>query len=367
MRPYDRCAVGVLLVVFRCVLALVFAVAAAGKLLDLPRSTRALVEFGLPERLARPVAPLLPIVELAATGLLLADATVRYGAMLAAALLACFAAGIVRALARGRAPECHCFGQLHSEPAGPEAVARNVVLAALALAVAAGPSPSSLPGAFAHLSETQVALMVAAVLSLALAFASAHLSAARRRLAQDLKMVSAAVRRPGLPRGSRAPDFELDPVAGEADALRDLLGPGRPVILVFISTECGPCLQFLPDLGRWQEVLRESVSLTVVFAGQREAIERLTSQHELRSALAQRASEVFELYALRATPSAVAIEPPGVLAVTAAEGPAAIEVLIRATLATSASGSLAVEHVGASAGQAGGERDAHQANGVPAR
>ncbi len=317
------------MVVFRCVLALVFVAAAVGKLLDLPGSARAMVDFGLPERLARLAASVLPLVELAAAGLLLPATTARYGAVLAVVLLLCFTAGIVRALGRGRAPDCHCFGQLHSEPAGPEAVARNVLLAALAVAVAATPSPEPLPGAFEHLSEVQVALVVASVLALALALATAHLSAAHRRLAKDLDSALTAMRRPGLPRASQAPEFELDSVAGEAHTLTDLLGAARPVILVFVSTECGPCLQLLPELGRWQEVLADSVSLPAIFSGQREAVERLTREHGLASALAQQANETFELYALRATPSAVAIDPAGQIVGSAAEGATAIEALIR--------------------------------------
>lgn len=353
---------GVLLVVFRCVLALVFAVAAAGKLLDLPASARALVDFGVSERLARLAGPPLPLVELAAAAFLLPNPTARYGAALAAVLLVCFAAGIARALTQGRAPDCHCFGQLHSEPAGPEAIVRNMLLAALAVAVAAAPSAGRFPATFDHLSEVQVALAIASVLALALALLSAHLSAARRRLTKDLQAVSAAARRAGLPRASQAPEFELDAVAGEARALSDLLARKQPVILVFVSTECRPCLQFLPELARWQEVLAERVSLPTIFSGQRDGIERLTSEHKLRSALAQEASEVFELYALRATPSAVAIDPAGLIVASAAEGPVAIEALIRSTLHTRAPGRLRVEQVGVVLGAAG----ATQAKGAVA-
>ncbi len=48
------------------------------------------------------------------------------------ALLSVFVVGITYNLARGRNPECHCFGQLHSAPAGWKTLARNGVLAAVA-------------------------------------------------------------------------------------------------------------------------------------------------------------------------------------------------------------------------------------------
>src|ERR671933_307156 len=61
-------------------------------------------------------------------------------------LLLVFVAGIGYNLARGRTPDCHCFGQLHSAPAGWSTLARNAVLALIAAVVVwhgpttAGPS-----------------------------------------------------------------------------------------------------------------------------------------------------------------------------------------------------------------------------------
>jgi hypothetical protein len=43
-----------------------------------------------------------------------------------------FVAGISFNLARGRKPDCHCFGQLHSAPVGWTTLLRNGVLAAVA-------------------------------------------------------------------------------------------------------------------------------------------------------------------------------------------------------------------------------------------
>ena len=55
--------------------------------------------------------------------------------MISLVLSLVFSVAIALSLARGRAPECHCFGQLHSAPAGPMTLARNAVLAALAVFV----------------------------------------------------------------------------------------------------------------------------------------------------------------------------------------------------------------------------------------
>ena len=46
--------------------------------------------------------------------------TALAGAVGALALLLLFSGAVALALSRGHEPECHCFGQLHSAPAGRE-------------------------------------------------------------------------------------------------------------------------------------------------------------------------------------------------------------------------------------------------------
>ena len=103
----------------RLLLAGVFLTAGIGKLRDLPGSRRAVADFGVPERAARVVGLLLPLAEIAIAVSLVPAPSARWGALAAAILLAAFIVGIARALSRGEQPDCHCFGQIHSAPAGP--------------------------------------------------------------------------------------------------------------------------------------------------------------------------------------------------------------------------------------------------------
>ena len=107
-----------LLLLGRLLLVLVFAVAGVAKLADRQGSRQAIVDFGLPSALAAPLGLLLALVELAVAATLLPASTAWWGAMGALALLSVFVVGITYNLARGRKPDCHCFGQLHSAPAG---------------------------------------------------------------------------------------------------------------------------------------------------------------------------------------------------------------------------------------------------------
>jgi len=110
-------------------LAAVFTVAGVAKLRDHQSFRDAVVGFGVPRRFAASVAWALPVAELAAAGLLLWPATSWWGALAALALLALFSVGIAANLGSGRTPECHCFGQLHSEPVSVKMLIRNVLLA----------------------------------------------------------------------------------------------------------------------------------------------------------------------------------------------------------------------------------------------
>ena len=169
------------------------------------------------------------------------------------------------------------------------------------------------------------------------------MEARQRRLERDLENLIRARTPPGLPRGAEAPEFTLTPVRGAASSLRELIELGRPTVLAFVSTSCGPCLQMLPTLARWQQSLADSVTLTAIFAGQAAEIERLSEEHELSLALAQEANETFEEYALRATPSAVRIDADGTIASAPAEGVPAIEALIRSAVAQATPPRLVVQ------------------------
>src|SRR2546425_9677417 len=125
----------VVLLLARLLLATVFAVAGIAKLLDRAGSRKSAGDFGVPTFLAKPLAFVLPLVELACSVALLRGRWAWFGASGALAMLSVFIAAIAVSLARGRKPDCHCFGQLHSAPIGWTTLSRNAVLAGLAALV----------------------------------------------------------------------------------------------------------------------------------------------------------------------------------------------------------------------------------------
>jgi len=154
----------------RCLIGLVFAVSAASKL----RSGAAFRDFaswlaGLPVltiRGRRAAAPVIVAAEVAVVVLAALPWTVRAGLVLAAIMLALFAAGVVHAVCRGASAPCQCFGT-GTAPLGYRHAVRNVLLCGAAVAGAAGAAPGPVPaGAGVALSLVAAAVVAALVLAL---------------------------------------------------------------------------------------------------------------------------------------------------------------------------------------------------------
>lgn len=289
-------------------LAGVFTTAGAAKLADLQGSRDGVAAFGVPVPISRVLGVVLPVAELA-TAALLISGVVAVGGLLAAggfaasALLVVFCAGITRSLLRGRTPDCHCFGQLHSSPVSEWTLARNGALLGVAALVASRGDPA------AGAAVAAVALGPAALLGL---------RAPRR-----------AERRAGggaLPIGSAAPTFELPVRAGGAMSLDQLLKPGRPLLLVFADPDCGPCIALAPEIAEWQRRHADRLTIAVVErAGERPPGD--VDAHGRRNVLLQRVREIADAFGVEATPSALLIGADGRVESGAVAGAAAIRAL----------------------------------------
>jgi hypothetical protein len=98
-------------------------------------------------------------------------ASAWWGALGALVLLLVFIAGIGTNLARGRTPDCHCLGQLHSAPVAWSTLLRTAVLALVAGFVAWQGRTSTGPSVLNGLGAWPLAQglgLIAGVLALAL-------------------------------------------------------------------------------------------------------------------------------------------------------------------------------------------------------
>jgi hypothetical protein len=254
-------------------LAAVFAVAAVGKLRNLRGSREAATAFGLPPRLAAAAGIALPVAELAVAAGLAVDPAAGVAALGALSLLGAFCVAIAANLARGRAPECNCFGQLHSAPVGRAALARNLGLALVAAVVAAAESgaPLAVPAAIAGLAAVAVAIGWRA----------------------DRSREQVPVASQGLAVGAPAPGLPFAP-------------NGRPLLLLFTDRGCGPCVELKPDLERWRAELAPSLRIEVL----------------------ENADALADAYGVTGTPTGVLVGRDGLVEAPSAAGRSAIEELI---------------------------------------
>ncbi len=343
----------------RAVLVAVFTVSGVAKLADRRGTVNAVASFGVPTWSVVPLAVAIPLSELAIACSLLVSASARWAALAGAALLAVFAVGIAVALANGRRPACHCFGELSRKPAGARTLLRTAALAALAVALAVAlwtrPTPS-LTHSLARVSPLAFAVFAAAVLLIVVfgfgAWLVTELLRQNGRLLRRLEGVEAmlGVRPPGtavdsseggLALGVPAPAFRVATGAGGEASLDGLLGRGRPLVLVFTDPHCGPCRVLLPEIAGLQRRCAESLTLAVVVSGSLEQTQAWHAEHAVDDLLVAPDGELARAYGAVATPSALLVGADGRIASPVARGARAVRVLIEHSASEAAGGTPA--------------------------
>jgi thiol-disulfide isomerase/thioredoxin len=315
----------------RLVLAGVLTLSALTKLADRSGTRTALGAFGAPTRLVGPLAILLPLTEFAIAGLLLSSTTAVAGAIAAATLLSVFTVAIARVLARGETPDCHCFGQLHSKPAGPMTLARNGVLITLAAIAIIGSVAEPAPSAVAWIGDldaTQGALLAAAIALVAtFAIAGAAVLSLMRsygRVLVRLDRVEASLAElgfevgdepaapmVGLDPGSDAPWFLTTRLDGRGVSRDDLLTEGRSTLLLFTSPHCGPCAALLPEVARWQAEHADVLRVVLASDGTPDEIRAELDGIDPESVVLDERHELLELFQANGTPGAVLVTADG--------------------------------------------------------
>ncbi|QXC60677.1 hypothetical protein KSP35_20515 [Aquihabitans sp. G128] len=357
----------------RVALVAVFGVAAVAKLADRPATRRSVVAFGVPDGLAALAMWLLIAAELTTAALLCGGATAWFGTILALALLVVFCVAAGANLAKGRTPECNCFGQVRSEPIGPGLLVRNVAFAALALVVAAAAGASDVgPSLWAPATDLTGAGIAATVVVGVLAVAVVLLAVRLRRVGAAHADLVARVReleeaRPtvgaspaasevpqpsaggveqvgggapayeaGLPIGAPAAAFTL-PTASGPVSLADLLVPGRPVVLLFTSPTCGTCHSVLAKVAGWTESYGDVLSFAVVASQSAEANAGVVPLLAGFEPVLFDGQEIWEDYQPRWTPAAVVVGVDRTVATDTAVGLKEIALLVLRAVATARS------------------------------
>jgi peroxiredoxin/uncharacterized membrane protein YphA (DoxX/SURF4 family) len=335
----------------------VFAVAGISKIADLEGSRRAMIGFGAPQRVAGLLGGVLPLAELMIAISLIPLTSAWAGAVAAGGLLLIFIAAIVANLARGRTPDCHCFGQVHSKPVGWSTVIRNILLTLIAASIVAGGKGSAGLSALSWLNDLKAGEMVGLALgAISVALLSFTFVCVRRILDQHFMLIGkvdamkkvidedyaeppverheAAAPPEGLPIGAPAPAFSLSAIDGGEFKLEDLLERDKSLLLLFVSPNCSPCRALLPAVREWERNYGRHLTIALLSKGRPEDNQHLVSESGARYLLLAGDSGILDEYGAKWTPAAVMVRGDGKIASPVAYGEEKIRSLVTRAFAS---------------------------------
>lgn len=335
----------VILLFIRIFLAAIFAVAGIGKLLDLEGSEKAVKAFGTPEELARFFAVALPFAEIVFAVCLLFTSTSWLGAIGATILLLTFIGGMIWQIAQGNAPDCHCFGAVHSEPVSKKSLIRNIIFAILAfLLVAQGREDQGL--GFSDLTNEMAIQLIIGLATIALLGAVVYFlkkiteqqTQIIRRIelleiishegGREVEREDVSSPHEGLPIGAPAPDFSARDLTGKIISFENLLVKQKPLLLFFVSPSCSPCQSLLPEIENWQNDLKDKINFVFISKGKEKENAEKFGGGEFKQILLQNENEIAESFKAVWTPTAVLISADGNIASPIAAGDTAIRAMI---------------------------------------
>jgi peroxiredoxin len=281
-------------------------------------------------------------------GLLLLTPAALLGAYLAIALLIVFTLAMLRVIARGEHPECHCFGALHSAPVGWKTVVRNLLLICVAVLAAYGYGrwPASQIwdwlGEASRFEVVASALLVVLVGAVALeAWAILAILRQNGRLLLRLDAMEEAGeanagghRHAGLALLSDPPAFSLPDVDGRMWTLDELRPARKRLLLIFSDPSCAPCTALMPEVAGWQKDLKDQMIVVLISRGTVQANKDEIERFGLANLLIQEDDEVATAFGYQGTPGAVLIGAEGKIATQLVSGADPIRALVRTTCNT---------------------------------
>lgn len=333
----------IVLLLVRILLAGIFALAGVAKFIDLKGSEKAFQDFGVPKPLAMPGAVALSVAEIGIAVLLLFVETSWFGAIAALGLLLLFIGQMIYQLARGNAPDCHCFGQLHSEPVSPISILRNVFFAVPAaylvfsgrLGQGMGFSDPRLDVMQLLFGVTIVSLLVAAI------FYLRGISAKQDTILKQIEVMELVARdggsvereelshpHEGLPIGAVVPDFAMQNLAGEIVSLTDVRAEGLPVLFIFVSSTCSPCKSLVPEFEQWQRELSGKVRFIFVSNGKLSDNADKFGEELSKNLIVEEIRAFADQMKAKWTPTAILMDANGRVASHASAGDTAIRALV---------------------------------------
>lgn len=335
----------VFLLLIRIFLAAIFAVAGIGKLLDLEGSEKAVKAFGTPDEFAKFFAIALPFAEIVFAVCLLFVSTSWLGAIGATILLLTFIGGMISQIAQGNAPDCHCFGAIHSEPVSKKSLIRNIIFAILSLFLVAQGRENQGIG-FTDLTNEMALQLLIGLATIALLGAVVYflkkITEQQTQIIRRIELLEVLSHEggreierddfsnpnEGLPVGAPAPDFSARDLSGKIVSFENLLVKNKPMLLFFVSPSCIPCQSLLPEIENWQNDMSDKIKFVFISKGSEKENAEKFGGTNFKQILLQKNDEIAESFKAVWTPTAVLVNGDGNIASHPAAGDSAIHSLV---------------------------------------
>lgn len=317
-------------------LALLFALTGLLKLRNIGEFRQNLIDFSVPRQVAGPLSFGLPIAELLGAALLTVPRTARIGAILISALLVLFLLAIAVSLLRGQRPVCHCFGTAAS-PIAWATFARNLMLMAVAMAVATFSDQQTIYASFASLLNDPALALLSFVAIPAILFEAwvvYHLFQQQGRLLLRIDALEQLAGMGGnhhepLPIGSEAPAIAGVDLNGASLGLSSASMPPIDRLVIFLDPLCGHCVHLVPLIEGWIELHAIRFEVVVVSRGDPKTHIEIFGPLAGATVVLQPEREVAQSFGVLGTPGAVFVDPEWRVSSSVAMGYPAIEALVR--------------------------------------
>jgi thiol-disulfide isomerase/thioredoxin len=334
----------ILLLMIRMFLFGIFALAAVGKILDREGSENSIGSFGVPKTLVGMFAAILPVVEIAIAVSLLFVQTSWYGAIAGTLLMAIFIAGMLYQISQGKAPQCHCFGELHDSKVGVSSVIRNVIFAAAAAyLVFSGRNFQGLPIGNDPAGILQSALLLSIFVGIIVLMSylirlqsnqkillrNAELDLVIASQSKQVERQSAGNPIDALPIGAPFPDFVIDDANGKKITSDSILAAKKFVLYLFFGTSCRACRAMVPDIAEFAKKHSDELQIIIVSNGKGEDNLEKFGEAGASSILLQDSRELALSVNAKWTPTAIVVRPDGIIASQATVGDQAIRDLMQ--------------------------------------
>jgi thiol-disulfide isomerase/thioredoxin len=114
--------------------------------------------------------------------------------------------------------------------------------------------------------------------------------------------------------------------------LDDLLGHGKPVLLLFVSPNCHPCETLLPVVKTWEQEYANQMTIALLSKGTLKDNQERIAKYGAGNLLLQGEHSVAEAYQAKWTPAAVFVSRYGRIASQVAYGDEAIRAMVAETV-----------------------------------